>query len=418
MASRLSGLRCRECGTTVALGPHYVCEECFGPLEVAYDYDEIRARVSRSAIEAGPRSIWRYRDLLPIEGDGVVSLGEGCTPLVAAPRLGRELGLDRLYVKNDAVNPTYSFKDRVVSVAVSKARQLGFEAIACASTGNLAGSVAAYGAVSGLRPVIFVPADLEPSKLAGIAAYGPTLVEVDGSYDEVNRLCSEISTTRPWGFLNINLRPFYSEGSKTLAFEVVEQLGWRAPDHIVAPIASGSLLCKLDKGLTELVRVGLVATRETRISGAQPAGCAPVATAFEAGDDRIRPVKARTIAKSLAIGDPADGHDALAVIRKTGGACAAVGDDEIVEGMGLLARTEGIFTETAGGVTIAVLAKLARAGVVRRDELTVVYVTGNGYKTGEALASSLPRRTAIAPRLSAFENLGLPSGHRLPEARA
>lgn len=400
----ITGLRCRECGSGVPLGAVYVCEECFGPLEVAYDYDTIRGRVTRESIAAGPRSIWRYRDLLPLPEGEPVTLHEGLTPLVRAERLGRAIGLDRLYVKNDAVNPTYSFKDRVVSVAVSQARQLGFDTISCASTGNLAASVAAYGNVAGLRPVIFIPADLEPSKVTGISSYGATVVGVHGNYDDVNRLCAEISASRGWAFVNINLRPFYSEGSKTLAFEVAEQLGWKAPDHVVAPIASGSLLCKLAKGFKELHQVGLIDAPAARFSGAQAAGCSPVATAFATGAADIVPVKPDTIAKSLAIGNPADGLYALDVIRSTGGACATVTDAEVLDAIKLLARTEGIFTETAGGVTIGVLRKLAASGVIRRDELTVAYVTGNGYKTQESVLPTLPKPILIRPSLADFES--------------
>lgn len=402
---RLRGLKCRECGVTVGIGPRYVCEECFGPLEVVYDYDAIGREVSRESIAAGPKSIWRYRALLPVSEDCVVTLQEGFTPLVRAPRLGKELGLTDLWVKNDAVNPTYSFKDRVVAVAVSRAKEFGFDTVSCASTGNLGGSVAAFGAVAGLRAVIFVPAELEPSKITGIGAYGPALVAVEGNYDDVNRLCAEISSTRRWAFVNVNLRPFYSEGSKTLGYEVAEQLGWRAPDHVVVPIASGSLLCKVHKGLGELASLGLIDAVRTRVSGAQAAGCAPVATAFAEGKDEIRPVKPNTIAKSLAIGTPADGRYALDVIRKTNGACASVTDEEIVDSIRLLAQTEGIFTETAGGVTIGVLRKLARAGRIGRDELTVAYITGNGYKTPEAIVPALPRPTVIQPTLKEFERV-------------
>jgi threonine synthase len=400
---RLKGLKCRECGAVTAIGPVYVCGECFGPLEVVYDYEVIRGRLTRERIERGPRSIWRYLDLLPVSEDCVVTLHEGFTPLVAAPRLGKELGLRNLFIKNDAVNPTYSFKDRVVACAVSRAKEFGFDTVSCASTGNLGCAVAAFGGVAGMRPVVFIPHDLEPSKIAGIGAYGPTLIGVEGTYDDVNRLCAEISSTKPWAFVNINLRPFYSEGSKTLGFEVAEQLGWRAPDHVVVPIASGSLLCKIHKGLHELETLGLIGPVKTRVSGAQGDGCAPVASAFLEGRDEIRPVKPNTIAKSLAIGNPADGPYALDVIRKTGGAAAAVSDDEIVAAIRLLARTEGIFTETAGGVTIGALAKLAREGKVGRDETVVAYVTGNGYKTQEAVVPSLPRPAVVAPTVRAVE---------------
>ncbi|MFN7972326.1 MAG: threonine synthase [Acidobacteriota bacterium] len=404
--SYVSGLKCRECGTIVPIGPRYVCEECFGPLEVVYDYEAIGRACSRESIAAGPRSIWRYAPLLPVSPAHVVTLQEGLTPLVPAPRLAKAIGLRELYVKNDACNPTYSFKDRVVSVAVSRAKEFGFSTVACASTGNLGGSVAAFGAVSGLRPVVFIPSDLEPSKITGIGAYGPTLVGVEGTYDDVNRLCSEISAIREdWAFVNVNVRPFYSEGSKTLGYEVAEQLGWRAPDHVVVPIASGSLLCKIHKGLHELAMLGLIPTPRTRVSGAQAEGSAPVANAFRAGAKEIKPVKPSTIAKSLAIGNPADGVYALDVIGKTGGTCESVTDEEVIDAIKLLARTEGIFTETAGGVTIGVLKKLAESGRIDRDELTVAYVTGNGYKTQEWIVPSLPRPVVIKPTLRDFERI-------------
>ncbi|MBI2923354.1 MAG: threonine synthase [Planctomycetes bacterium] len=402
---RLNGLKCRECGTITTIGPKYVCEDCFGPLEVVYDYDAIRSRISREKIAAGPHSIWRYLDLLPVSEDCIVTLHEGMTPLVAAPRLGKEIGLRNLFIKNDSVNPTFSFKDRVVACAVSRAKEFGFDTVSCASTGNLGGSVAAFGAVSGMRPVVFVPADLEPSKIVGIGAYGPTLIAVDGSYDDVNRLCAEISATKKWAFVNINLRPFYSEGSKTLGYEVAEQLGWRAPDHVVVPIASGSLLCKIHKGLHEFETLGLIGPVKTRISGAQGSGCSPVATAFAAGRDEIVPVRPATIAKSLAIGNPADGIYALDIIRKTGGAADSATDPEIIDAMKLLARTEGIFTETAGGVTVSVLRKLATRGKIGRDEVTVAYITGNGYKTQEAVAPTLPQPPVIRPTVKEVERV-------------
>lgn len=405
---RLKGLKCRECGAVAPIGPVYVCEECFGPLEVAYDYEAIRRRVTREKIAAGPRSIWRYLDLLPVSEDCIVTLHEGMTPLVRAPRLGRELGLSNLWIKNDAVNPTYSFKDRVVACAVSRAKEFGFDTISCASTGNLGCSVAAFGGVSGMRAIVFIPADLEPSKIAGIGAYGPTLIGIEGHYDDVNRLCAELSATKKWAFVNVNLRPFYSEGSKTLAFEVAEQLGWRAPDHVVAPMASGSLLCKLHKGFQEFEAVGLISGARTRMSGAQATGCSPISSAWLEGRTEIRPVKPNTIAKSLAIGNPADGPYALDIFRKTGGHAGAATDEEIVEAVKLLARTEGIFTETAGGVTTAVLRKLAREGKIGKDELVVAYITGNGYKTQEAITPGLPKPAVIRPSVKEVERvLGL-----------
>jgi threonine synthase len=399
---RVEALRCRECGREYPVEPLHVCEFCFAPLEVVYDYDEIRRTISRASIEAGPRSIWRYADLLP-GGDKRVDLGAGLTPLVPAPRLGAELGLADLWLKNDTANPTHSFKDRVVSVALTVAREFGFEVAACASTGNLANATAAHAANAGMRAFIFVPADLERGKIVMTAIYGPTLVAVEGSYDDVNRLCAELAGTYEWAFVNVNVRPYYAEGSKSLAFEVAEQLGWRAPDHDVVPIASGSLLTKIRRGLNELVRVGLIDERPTRVSGAQAAGCAPVATAFKAGVDHIRPVKPTGIAKSLAIGNPADGYYAVKAVRDSGGAIEDVTDDEIVEGIKLLARTEGIFAETAGGVTVAVLKKLVEAGVVRPDEKTVALITGDGLKTIEAVAGGAGPAFTIKPSLDEFD---------------
>lgn len=401
----VQGLRCRECGRLFPAAALHACDFCFGPLEVVYDYEAIAAHVTRESIAAGPATIWRYADLLPTSSPPV-DLGAGMTPLVRADRLAAELGLGELWVKNDTRNPTGSFKDRVVSVALTKARELGFEVAACASTGNLANSVAAHAARAGMRSFVLVPHDLEPAKLLMTAVFGANLLAVEGTYDDVNRLCAELAADRPdWAFVNVNVRPYYSEGSKTLAFEVAEQLGWQVPDHVVVPVASGSQLVKIRKGFDELAKVGLLDSGEppaVRVSGAQAAGCAPVATAFEAGADHIRPVRARTIAKSLAIGDPADGWYALETVRASGGAVAAVDDDEIIEGIRLLARTEGIFAETAGGVTIATLAKLAAAGVIRRDERVVAYVTGNGLKTVEVLEGRVGPIARIAPTLEAF----------------
>jgi threonine synthase len=395
------GLRCRECGREYPAEPIHVCEYCFAPLEVVYDYDEIRSVISPERIAAGPRSIWRYADLLP-GGEKRVDLGAGLTPLVPAPRLGAELGLHDLWIKNDTLNPTHSFKDRVVSVALTVAREFGFSTVACASTGNLANAVAAHAAHAGLKAYIFIPADLEEVKIIATAAYGPTVVAVQGTYDDVNRLCSEIAGQYEWAFVNVNVRPYYAEGSKSLAFEVAEQLGWRAPDHVIVPIASGSLLTKIRRGLDELVTVGMLDGHSTRISGAQAEGCSPVSTAFKAGEEHVRPVKPNTIAKSLAIGNPADGYYAIKAARETGGVMESVGDEEIVEGMLLLARTEGIFTETAGGVTIAVLKKLAERGDVRPDERTVALITGDGLKTIEALSSHVGPSMRIPPSLDSF----------------
>ena len=399
----VEGLRCRECGRAFPAEALHVCDWCFGPLEVVYDYEGIAAHVTRDAIQHGPHTIWRYADFLPAGAAGAVDLGAGFTPLVRADRLAAELGLGELWIKNDTVNPTGSFKDRVVSVALTRARELGFKVAACASTGNLANSVAAHAAHAGMGSVVFIPHDLEQAKIVTTAIYGGTLVAVKGNYDDVNRLCAELAGEHPsWAFVNVNLRTYYAEGSKTLAFEVAEQLGWQAPDHVVVPIASGSQLCKIDKGFKELAQVGLIEAHPVRVSGAQAVGCSPVATAFDEGTDYVRPVKPHTIAKSLAIGNPADGPYALDVVRRSGGSIGSVTDDELVEGIRLLARTEGIFAETAGGVTIATLAKLAAAGVVRRDERVVAFITGNGLKTIEAVAPVVGPTATIAPTLDAF----------------
>jgi threonine synthase len=401
----VQGLRCRECGREYEAAPVYTCEWCFGPLEVAYDYDAIAAATSREKIASGPASLWRYADLLPVEGDAAVDLGTGFTPLVRADRLAAELGLGEVWVKNDTRNPTNSFKDRVVSVALSKALEFGFKVAACASTGNLANSVAAHAAHAGLRSYVFIPADLEQGKVVTTAIYGGNLVAIDGNYDDVNRLCAELAGLYEWAFVNVNMRPYYAEGSKTLAFETAEQLGWQVPDHVVVPVASGSLLTKIQKGFNELHKVGLLdEAPQVRVSGAQALGCSPVATAWTEQSDTIRPVKPSTIAKSLAIGNPADGYFALDTVRTSGGGFAAVTDDEVVEGMRLLARTEGIFGETAGGVTIATLQKLAGDGVIRRDERVVVYITGHGLKTLEAVAPTTGPTATISPNLDAFHD--------------
>ena len=414
----VSGLRCRECGRAYPAEALHVCEFCFGPLEVSYDYEAIAAAVSREKIAAGPPTIWRYAELLPAgagtalgappgsagPAGGPVDMGAGYTPLVRADRLAAELGLGELWVKNDTLNPTGSFKDRVVSVALTRARELGFKVAACASTGNLANSVAAHTARAGMESIVFIPHDLEAAKVVTTAVYGGRLIAVQGTYDDVNRLCAELAGEHPtWAFVNVNVRPYYAEGSKSLAFEVVEQLGWELPDHVVVPVASGSQLTKVHKGFHELYQVGLLPDEPgVRVSGAQASGCSPVATAFADGTDHVRPQKPRTIAKSLAIGNPADGWYALDAVRSTGGAVAAVTDEEIVEGIRLLARTEGIFAETAGGVTVATLAKLAARGVVRPDERVVAYVTGLGLKTLDAVAPHVGPTATIAPTLEAF----------------
>jgi threonine synthase len=401
--STFTGLRCKECGHPYEAGARHVCEDvCFGPLEVVYDYDAIRSRVSRATIEAGPTSIWRYREFLPVEGDPI-DVGTGFTPLLKADRLARRLGLSSLYIKNDGVNmPTLSFKDRVVSVALTRARELGFTTVSCASTGNLANSTAAIAAHAGLECCVFIPSDLELGKVLGTLVYNPTLMAVKGNYDQVNRLCSEVANTYGWGFVNINLRPYYSEGSKTLGYEVIEQLGWQLPDHIVAPLASGSLFTKIRKGFDEFIKVGLVEEKPVRFSGAQAEGCSPIAQAFAAGRDFITPVKPNTIAKSIAIGNPADGPYAIDIANRTGGTIAAVTDAEIIDGIKLLAEMEGVFTETAGGTTIAVLKKLVEQGKIDPSETTVAYITGNGLKTTEAIASSIGAPYTIEPQLASF----------------
>jgi threonine synthase len=402
-SGRIRGLQCRECGQLYPAEARYTCEMCFGPLEVSYDYDLIRGEISHHSIESGPRTLWRYRALLPIEGDHVVDTHAGFTPLVRADNLGRAIGLRNLWLKNDTVNPTYSFKDRPVSIASTRALELGFDVLSCASTGNLAGSVAAHAAKAGMRAVIFIPSDLEPAKIVGAAIYEPTIVAVDGNYDDVNRLSSEIADQYNWAFVNINLRPYYSEGSKTLAFEVAEQLGWRLPDAVVVPIASASMFTKIHKGFLELQTVGLVEPGSVRMIGAQAEGCSPVVQAAREGTLDVRPVRPNTIAKSLAIGNPADGYYALKIVQQTGGALEAVFDPEVVDGIRLLARTEGIFAETAGGVTVGVLKKLVAAGKIDPDELVVAYITGNGFKTVDAVAEHVTPVLRVAPTLASFE---------------
>jgi len=402
--TKIKGLVCRECGKSYPAAPLHVCEFCFGPLEVDYNYEVIKARISRDRIAQGPASLWRYLDLLPVEGPPTAGLHSGFTPLLRATRLGRELGLDELYIKNDTVNhPTLSFKDRVVAVALTRAKEFNFHTVACASTGNLANAVSAQAAQAGLRCIVFIPHDLESAKVLGNLIYRPTVVAVEGTYDDVNRLCSEVASEYPWAFVNINIRPYYAEGSKTLAFETAEQLGWRVPDHVVVPVASGSLLTKVWKGFKELERLGLVDRAESRVHGAQADGCSPVVTAFKVGRDFIKPVKPKTIAKSLAIGNPADGYYALKTVIETGAVLESASDDAIVEGIGLLARTEGVFAETAGGVTVAVLRELVRQGVIRRGDATVAYITGHGLKTQEAVVNSVATPIRIPPSLVAFQ---------------
>lgn len=401
---RATHLSCRECGADVPLGPHYACLECFGPLEVAYDF----GAVTRERIESGPRSIWRYRDLLPVPAHvaDIPNTDPGFTPLVRADNLARELGLKALWIKNDAANPTHSFKDRVVAVALAAARELGFTVLACPSTGNLANAVAAAAARAGIRSYVFIPSNLEQQKITTSAVYGTTLVAVDGNYDDVNRLASELAGEHEdWAFVNVNVRPYYAEGSKTLGYETVEQLGWRLPQQVVIPVASGAQLVKVDKAFRELVDLGVVEGEQPAIFGAQATGCAPVAWAFKSGHDVVRPVRPDTIAKSLAIGNPADGPYVLDVTRRTGGAVDDVTDDEVVEGIRLLARTEGIFAETAGGVTVAVLAKLLREGKLDPGAETVIFNTGMGLKTLDAVAPVVGPAGTIAPTTDAFHQL-------------
>ncbi len=398
----VKSLSCRECGETYPLEALYVCERCFGPLEVAYDHTGLDPAEARRKIQAGPAGIWRYADFLPFEGRPKDPLQPGLTPLIRADRLAERLGLGEVWIKNDAANPTHSFKDRVVAVALAKARELGYETVACASTGNLANAVAAHAAAAGLDSYVFVPADLEEQKLLATGVYGTTLVGVQGSYDDVNRLCTELSESRPWAFVNVNLRPYYSQGSKTLAFETVEQLGWTLPDRIVCPVASGSLFTKIGKGFSEWIELGLVEGEVPAFHGAQADGCSPVAEAYREGWDVCRPQRPETIAKSLAIGNPADGPYALELARETGGSIESVSDDEIRAGIRLLAETTGIFTETAGGVTTAVLAKLAEAGAIGAAESVVVIITGEGLKTLDAVREGF-EISEIRPTVESFE---------------
>ncbi|MDP3920048.1 MAG: threonine synthase [Candidatus Omnitrophota bacterium] len=413
--SYMLGLKCRECDREYPKEALYVCEYCFGSLEVSYDYKALAKKVTRKTIEAGPKSLWRYRDLLPIDGEPAAGYYSGFTPLVKADILGKELGVKELYVKDDSVcHPTCSFKDRVVAVALSRARELKFDTVACASTGNLANAVAAHAAWAGFKRFIFIPANLEIAKIVGTLVYSPNLIAVDGNYDDVNRLCAEIAAKYRWGFVNINIRAYYAEGSKTLGFEIAEQLGWKAPAHIVAPAASGSLVTKIWKSLKEFDKLGLLEGElRTKVHLAQAEGCSPIATAFLGNHDAIKPVKPSTIAKSLAIGNPADGYYAIDVLKQSGGTAGIVSDDEIREGIKLLARTEGIFTETAGGVTVAVAKKLIDEGKIPSDESIVLAITGNGMKTQEAIREAVGKPIHIAPSLSSFEAEVLKAGCKL-----
>ena len=399
----VQSLRCKECGRDFPQEPIYVCDFCFGPLEVNYDYDAILKNISRESIQDGPLTIWRYDELLPASRDNAVNIGAGMTPLLRADNLGKELGLNNLWIKNDAANPTHSFKDRVVSVASTKAVEFDFDTIACASTGNLAGATAAHGSKAGMNTMVFIPANLERGKVLGAAVFG-SVVLVNGNYDDVNRLCSELGDDRRWAFVNINMRPYYSEGSKSIGYEIAEQLGWRAPEHVIVPVASGSLFTKVYKGLNEFAQLGIIDSANTKMHIAQPFGCSPVATAFLEGQNHPKPVVPDTIAKSLAIGSPADGYYSVGIANKTGGSGTVVPENEIAEGMKLLAETEGIFTETAGGVVISTLHRLAREGMIGPDEETVALITGTGLKTLEAIEMAVETRT-IEPTIRSFDEV-------------
>jgi threonine synthase len=397
-------LRCRECGKSWGNQPRSICEDCYSPLEVVYDYDALRAEFTREKIALGPPSMWRYSALLPLPENYEPSVPAGFTPLLKAPRLAKQWSAKNLFLKNDAVClPTLSFKDRVVAVALAQARNFGFDTVSCSSTGNLANSVAAQAARNGFKSWIFVPADLEPAKIIGTQVYGAKLVRIAGSYDQVNRLCSQIADEHRWGFVNVNLRPYYAEGSKTVGFEIAEQLGWRLPDNIVVPMAGGSLITKIKKAFDELIRLGLVEPKEVKIFGAQATGCSPISTAVKAGRVDIEPQKPSTVARSLAIGNPADGHFAIQTITQSGGWAEDISDAEVVESMQLLAEAEGIFTETAGGVTVGCARKLYRQGRIKPAETTVLCITGNGLKTTDVLAGQYEAEAPIAPKLAEFE---------------
>src|SRR2546421_463828 len=409
-------LRCRECGKSWGNQPRSICDDCFSPLEVSYDYDALRSQVTREQIAQGPPSMWRYSSLLPLPDNFQPSLPTGFTPLFRAPRLAEQLGAKNLYIKNDAVClPTLSFKDRVVAVALSQAREFGFETVSCSSTGNLANAVAAHAAREGFKAWIFIPADLEPAKILGTNVFGAKVVRISGSYDQVNRLCSQIADEHNWGFVNVNLRPYYSEGSKTFGYEIAEQLGWRLPDNVVCPMAGGSLIIKIKKAFDELIKLGLVEPKPVKFFGAQATGCSPISTAVKLGNTEIDPQKPKTIARSLAIGNPADGHYAIKCITGSGGWSEDVSDPEIVNSIQLLAETEGIFTETAGGVTLGCARKLYKSDRILPDETTVLCITGNGLKTTDVLTGAYETEEAIPAKLGEFEKL-LQSEVELPVA--
>lgn len=402
-AGSITGLKCKECERVYKIAPSNVCELCFGQLEVEYDYDRIAKLVTRKRIQKGPKTLWRYREMLPVDGGEQTDLGAGFTPLIRAEKLGKRFGLRHLYIKNDSLNPTFSFKDRPVAVAVAKAKEFGFDTVACASTGNLANSVAAHAARAGLHCYVFVPGDTDPARIAANSVYDPTVVAVNGDHGDVNRLCSELSRRYRWAFVNIQLRPFYAEGSKTLAFEIAEQLGWQLPDHVIAPMASGLLVTRLHKGFEELRTLKLVKESETRIYGAQAEGCAPIVNAFRNNTDIISPVRPDTIAKSIAIGNPADGPYALRTIRQTGGAAEAATDGEIINGIKLLAATEGILTEPSGGAAIAALAKLAKKKSFKIPDRVVACISGAGYNNIGTLAGAVGKPISIEPTIESFE---------------
>jgi threonine synthase len=400
----VKGLKCRECGREYPKEAIYVCEYCFGPLEVDYDYNKIKNKLTKETISLRGKNLWRYRELLPIDNDPIVGLNSGFTPLIKATNLAKEFGVKELYIKDDSVShPTLSFKDRVVSVAITKAKEFGFDTVACASTGNLANSVSSQSASAGLKCYVFIPSDLESGKIVASQVYAPKVVAVEGNYDEVNRLCSEIANKYKWAFVNINIRPYYAEGSKTYIYEIVEQLNWQVPDNIVVPVAGGSLISKVWKGLNELYKLGFVDEVKTKVYAAQAKGCSPVVTAIKENNEIIKPVKPNTIAKSLAIGNPADGYYAFKTVKDSGGWGEDVTDEEVVEGIKLLARTEGIFTETAGGVTVAATKKLIEQGKISKDESIVISITGNGLKTQEALHKKLGSLIHIKPNINSFE---------------
>jgi threonine synthase len=404
--SYVKALCCKECGCEYPISPRTLCDDCFGPVEVIYDYERMKGQVTRASIEAGPRSLWRYKDLLPIEGEPTVGLMSGHTPLVKADRLANAIGVEELYIKDDSVNyPSLSYKDRVVSVALTKAVEFGFDTIGCASTGNLAHSVSAHGAKASLRTFVMIPHDLEEGKIVGSSIFGPRVIKIRGNYDDVNRLCSQIADKYGWAIVNVNLRPFYTEGAKTHGFEIAEQMGWRLPAHTVSPVAGGTILPKIAKAYRELIELGLVADDKPTLHAAQAEGCSPVVKAIEQGEDWFQPQKPNTLAKSIAIGNPADGHYVIKEVTDSGGHAASANDEEIIKAMKLLAKTEGIFTEPAGGATLASAIKLVEAGRIPRDEPMCVCITGNGMKSIEVMQGQFEAAPVIDAKLTAFDDM-------------